>query len=939
MDAEPNDTIDAAHDVGTAATGLPKEIVGTIGDGVDYSSDIDWYQFSLNDPAQVRLTAQPNELGSNSPIVLTLYTSHFNNYDPTNSLGHWLLGQSEGGGIGEGAADVSRLLAPGTYFVAVSGGGNRFFHPYLADSGVLGCGTNYDVQLTATTVAQGPKPEDLAVNQPRFTSYETAIGDDTATTSTDLGSLTKFTVLQTAGAIGDDPFYNVESENPYAWNAASDVDLYHFQITGDQHYAFVGEAFAGRLGSNLDPALTLFRKDENGTLQLVASNNNTLDPTTADNGTVPLYTDSLLSIGLDAGDYYIAVSSSSNDISAGPDGVFDPNVAHSGLNGGTVGEYVLSLHVQADDVAPEAVVSSINEGDTLTAPPTHLDVQFSEPVNVQQLAYAAFQQSASDDLSAVYLQGADGTKYFPRFESYDSANFTASFLLLDALPNGDYTWHISGANGITDLAGLPLVGNDDSGDYVVHFSVAGLTRGSNGDPQTWITGDANESLDAPQELGVLFPHELQSTVTLVRDTVTSAALTPDTSDYYRLEVLQTQIYFFSITNLNSATDSPSLELIDADGNVVDLVQQASTSGIQGTLPPGVYVLHVGKWSASDAANVAYRIEVKLGAVAENPTPLTNGAAPAVCIQLNSGSFNSGRAIPDHLPAFDVPEVSGIAGDLPAFAPTSANGSLVTVFTRSTAPSPAAVPGGLLDGLNAAAINDSAAAVGQYASRSTVPQNNGGSPLVRLFGFNDRDRLFTMLDDVMTRPHEDLVDRDGQTSLDELFDRLVKVTNSDLNEESPAEEGDTPKSSLDEALRDVDKNLPSSSDNVAGTPADESSQSQPTATKKPVGRQQSNREELSSEPISMLSRESLLSGERFDTADLEMAQVTLPAQTTLTSPSSAATLPLHVVAAVAGLTSFIREKTEPTTRLAFGRQFDSSRSARRPAATGSPALRN
>ena len=649
-----------------------------------------------------------------------------------------------------------------------------------------------------------------------------------------------------------------------------------------------------------------------------------------------------------AGEYYVAVSSSSNDISMGPDGVFDPNVAHSGLNGGTVGEYVLSLHVQADDVAPEVVIGSINDGETLTAPPTYLDVQFSEPVNVQQLAYAAFQQSASDDLSAVYLAGADGEKYFPRFDTYDSASFTASFLLLDALPNGDYTWHISGANGITDLAGLPLVSNDESGNYVIHFSVAGFERGSNGDPQTWITSDNNDSLDAPQELGVLFPHELQSTVTLVRDAATSAVLAADTSDYYRLEVLQTQIYFISITNFSNATDSPSLELIDADGNVVDLVQQGSTEGIQGTLQPGVYRLHVGKWSASDAANVAYRIEVKLGGVAENPTPLTNGAAPAVSIQLNAGNFNSGRAIPDMAGAVGLPEASGVAGGLPEFGQSvsAVSGSLVTVYTRPTAPSSSTVPGGLLDGLNAGAISDSATVIGQYASRTPDSPSNGSSPLVRLFGFNDRDRLFTMLDDVMTRPSEDLVDRDGQTSLDELFDRLVKVTSSDINEEGAVNESETPTNSLDEALRDVDENLPSGSDNVAGTPTDESPQTQPAATKKPTGRRQTHRDELSSEPISMNSRESLSPLERLDMLDAEIARELAQdaardvaqfddfgAQTeTASSASSAAMLPLHIVAAAAGLAGLIREQAEPTSRLAFGKQFDSRRSARRPAAT-------
>ena len=852
LDAEPNNTIDAAQQVGTVTTAAPAELVGMIGDHSGYSADVDWYQFSLTDNAQVQLAARPTANGSNSPVVLTLYTSHFTEYDPTNQLGHWLLAQSEGSDSA-GAAEFTKLLGPGTYFLAVSGGGNRFFHPYLADSGVLGSSVGYDVQLTASAADQAPNYFDVTSNQPRFTAYETRRGDDTPATSTDLGDLTNFTVLQAAGAIGDDPFYNTASENPLAQNPAADVDLYHFQVTGEGRFAFVAEAFAGRIGSMLDPALTLFRKDDAGTLQLVATNNNTLDPTVAANGTVPLYTDSLLSLGLEAGDYFLAVSSVTNAPNWGPDGVFDPHVAHSGLNGGSIGEYVVSLHVVADNTSPEVLSGSINNGDVLTTPPTNFVVQFTEPVNLQQLAFNAFQQTASNDLNAVFIQSADGTKFFPRMQSYDPISGKASFLMLDALPDGDYQLHFSGALGITDLANWPLIGNDFTGDFVVRFSVQGSVRGHNGDPLTWITTDANDSVDAPQNLGVLFPHELQATVQIVRDAATSASLTPDTADAYQFEVLQTQTYFITLTNLGSSAATPNLEVIDAVSYVVDLVQQGSASGIQGTLHPGKYVLRIGSWSSAESVDVAYRVELKLGAVSENPTPLTNGAAPAVSIQLNLGIASGSKIGTNNL-------ANVVEGSL-------SSESLVTFYIRPTAINQPAVapstPSGLLDGLNAAAIRD-AATLGAYASRLPLSQDNS-SQLVRLFGFNDRDRFFTLLDNVMTREDETLVDREENLPAAELFDRLVKVTKPNLDEESPANEADDP-SLLDQTLNDVDTNLLPVNDNVAGAAADQPAQSPHTKTDQPSRRQQTRRREIPSEPVSQVEIDDL----RLRSAEINVA---------------------------------------------------------------------
>ena len=90
--------------------------------------------------------------------------------------------------------------------------------------------------------------------------------------------------------------------------------MYHFTVTGTGNDSLVAEVFAGRIGSPLDPGVSLFRLDpDDGSLQFVAGNNNTYNPVaTTDGYSTPLYTDSVLYASLTAGDYYLAVAGGSN---------------------------------------------------------------------------------------------------------------------------------------------------------------------------------------------------------------------------------------------------------------------------------------------------------------------------------------------------------------------------------------------------------------------------------------------------------------------------------------------------------------------------------------------------------------------------------------------------------------------------------------------------
>src|SRR5262249_23634167 len=53
---------------------------------------------------------------------------------------------------------LERDLAPGEYYVAVSGAGNRYFHPLIADSGSDGSTGAYLLTLTATHLPATPPP-------------------------------------------------------------------------------------------------------------------------------------------------------------------------------------------------------------------------------------------------------------------------------------------------------------------------------------------------------------------------------------------------------------------------------------------------------------------------------------------------------------------------------------------------------------------------------------------------------------------------------------------------------------------------------------------------------------------------------------------------------------------------------------------------------------
>jgi hypothetical protein len=637
-------------------------------------------------PAVLTTNPAPGSVLSSSPFVIRLDTSSaldpttitpdqtltltYNATDPTFSNGTNIditVTANFSAAANELQLTPAAPLAPGYYKVWLAG-------DTVKNSGNV---------IASPTSSSNPIAQQLGQNalHPNGADYTTTfqiqgiegvVGatttDDTLATAQQLGDITQTSMVQVNGAIGNDP------TDPNAFSTGG-VNLYEFHISGTSKYAFTAEVFAGRIGSPLDPALSLFQL-VNGQLQLVDANDNTRNPTTTTDGSgVPLYTDAALFDGLPAGDYFLAVSASPNlpdptkPWQPGPNvingvTIFDPTATHSASpNFTTPGPYVLCLAAQPSSQPPTVVGVTPSNSTTLPAPPTQLTVQFSEPVNLQQLTFTAYQQTNQNSLNAAYIQAADGTKYFPRLVSYDSTTNTASFLMLDRLPNGTYSLHLSGKLGLTDFAGNALVGNDPSGDYVTTFTVNGPPSGANGNSLQFTAQEPNDSIAQPQDLGILFPMELAnpgppSGVIVTGDFAQEPANDPsDQADYYEFQLLQNQSYVFSVDNPNL-----QLALFDSAGNPVPTSGQP-TSLQASSLPAGTYIMGVIGPLPANATTTKYQLSLALAGSYDNPPPLTIGPAPAIQITFAKAA-PPGSSAPSNPPANNPPPNNPPANNLP-----------------------------------------------------------------------------------------------------------------------------------------------------------------------------------------------------------------------------------------------------------------------------------
>jgi hypothetical protein len=845
-----NSTLDTAQDltqqIGPLAPGGRLEVVGAVANQSIGAGDVDWYHFTVTQPEVVTLTTLDQAGQSPLTSILTLYET-----DPFDPLGYHVIAQNSGSASNQDAF-LNQALAPGDYFLAVSGAGNQYFHPFLANSGYPGSTGSYGLLITGSGLALSPgagpivlnnnplsgavldsSPADLrlgfsaplkgstilsgttvkvtwnangtfgsggdvpvpltaihfntaanelqivpatvlqpgyyqvslagnqslhtqvltdtngtALGAPNATSQGVdftltfqvsgieggATADDTWQTAHQLANVVGTGLIQVAGFIGDDPAYNPANPNPLLSNPAADVDLYHIHIDGSGVDIFTAEVFAGRIGSPLTPGLSLFYQDpQTQVLSLVAGNLYTLNGTPATNGTPPLQLDPFLFYGLTAGDYYLAVSNSDNTpdpdlgISVG-NGIFDPSISHSGTSNGSPGRYILNLQVTPDTAAPQVVSTDLADTATLNAPLTRVHVTFDKPVNLPKLAFLA-----TGILPSVFVQDVNSptTTYSPRLESYDPVTNTATFLMLDALPNGSYAFHLSGGpGGIQDYAGLSLVGNDPSGDYVIHFSVNGPARGTPGSPTQWVTA-LHADTDPPQLLGVLFPDELANTltngVTITRDFTQSPGPPPaDSQDTYQITLLQDSQYIFNLASFAGLPNNaqPTLMLTPQGGTAFPIFD-----GVPVELTPGTYVLTISGWDSTTAPGVTYTLSIVLNQSPEPAAPLTIGSAPAIRVRLietpppvTPPSVTPPSVTPPSVPGPVTSPVTFVSTCLDPVCKTSGGSSGTGSAAYATANG---IPAGLL-------FTFASGPQGGVTSSQGVPGNLGGDVFARVF---------------------------------------------------------------------------------------------------------------------------------------------------------------------------------------------------------------
>jgi hypothetical protein len=467
------------------------------------------------------------------------------------------------------------------------------------------------------------------------------------------------------------------------------VDFYHFTISGTGNYIFRAEVFAGRIGSPLDSGVSLFRVQGNQ-LVCVTGNDNTLNSTQTEipiftfdmNGNpvvdygswLPFSQDSAINAGLTAGDYYVAVSSGANTpdpsfgLNPGANGViFDPNQgAHTGqsgfnnANGFTIGPYVLNLRIDPNPGPPHVVSVMLHETpstgspyyaaisptshSTLQGPPDQLVIQFDQAMDMQQLAYLAFRQTAEYTLGAVYFHGPNGYDYYPQFDNYNPNTFTATFDIKDALVNGLNNLVLVPSAGLTNLGGTPLAGNTTDGNYVIPFQVRGSQAPTGSRPLVLLNQPGHDIPSNPQILGpggVLFPIEQAAGISVVRDFSSAPPNSVfDTEDYYQFTVTQARIYTFTLTG--SGLPPGTIPILEQSGN--PFFSPPSIVPINGAvvetayLQPGTYLLHLGGWTQQQAQSVKYQLYFTIGQQGDNASPLTVSPAPALSIRLvGSGS--------------------------------------------------------------------------------------------------------------------------------------------------------------------------------------------------------------------------------------------------------------------------------------------------------------
>ncbi|WP_404306775.1 Ig-like domain-containing protein [Neorhodopirellula lusitana] len=199
----------------------------------------------------------------------------------------------------------------------------------------------------------------VVLDKDDFTESERSFGDSFTSVlfheiahALDAGHAYELAALQGQGVPGDvepgdDDIVHLQRVSP---PNANDIDLYKFSLDspGTVQIETIAERLTlaehGKETSTLDTVLRLFRRNDDGTSELIAQNDRYFG------------SDSYLDVELEAGDYYFGVSSAGND-------QYDPAIADSGFGGVTDGEYELRLSFSATPNSPATSTNHLVDTD------------------------------------------------------------------------------------------------------------------------------------------------------------------------------------------------------------------------------------------------------------------------------------------------------------------------------------------------------------------------------------------------------------------------------------------------------------------------------------------------------------------------------------------------------------------------------------------------
>jgi hypothetical protein len=544
---------------------------------------------------------------------------------------------------------INASLPAGTYQVSLNWGTDLDFALSLVDSSAS--------NPFWTSLATSPAPVTIA-----DLTVQPIIGPT-------LGQATNL------GLIGPTAQNVLGSLNP--GNVPAPVDLYEITLAPGQVWELGVSISTQSTNSSLLTGLTLF-----------GPSGNVLAESSSGQGLVNNPNDPFLFAGLSptlqADTYYIGVSGYGN-MAYGNQG-YNPVTGSPGTRGimQPAGQFELSVIAKPHDQTTQLVGFSLSHEDPLDSSPTSMTLTFSAPINATSLFVPDQQEAALDVVDSA------GRMWPVTAEDYQTGDAQLTLIFDEPLPPGQYSLVVPATDGLTDLAGAPVVAQGESPGVLATWTVTGQREPEN-----------------PNNLGVLWP----STADVVWPTANGSfsentTLAPGQSATYRWVVSVPGVY-----KLQTQVVGSSIEIANSSGSNATVLDMGSTNALNNylmTLSAGVYELRLTN-VGSQPADVSWLLKIE---TLDWEKIINNGVSQSSALSLMT-----------FLPPPPSTSASTELGFLSI--PPSGTGA---VFDSSSDP----VPSGLLMTLNTALAGQpswdgqAAAAAGVVAEMGNGGQTGGGA---------------------------------------------------------------------------------------------------------------------------------------------------------------------------------------------------------------------